>query len=143
MKKVWKQIIAGTVLLFVSLIIYEVVSLKVESLALEEAATTAKHFLEDLNTHDFAGAHTLLDTPQQRTITLAAMQVAEEQIEKKHGEPRGKPEVCEYNLNLHLTQARFFCCNDYQRDSEYIHVTLIKRTIGWRIREYRYDFGPA
>ena len=110
---------------------------------MQEAAATAKHFLGDLNAHDYVGAHALLDAPQQRVITVAAMQAVEEDIEKKHGRPLGPVGVDEYNLNQRLTRARFFCDNTYQKESEPIHIVLMKTAAGWRVSEYRYDFGPA
>jgi len=143
MKKPWKWVIAGTALVTAFLVAPVVVSFQLQTHALKEAAATATRFLGDLNAHDYEGAHALLDAPQQRAITVAALRAAEEQIEGKHGKPLGRVEVDEYNVDQGGTRARFFCDNAYAKESEPIHIVLMKTGAGWRVSEYRYDFSPA
>lgn len=71
------------------------------------------------------------------------MQSAEEDIEKKHGNPFGKPTVDEYHPNQDLTSVTLSCDNMYQRGGEPIRLVLTKTAAGWRVQEYRYDFSPA
>lgn len=143
MKETRKWVMGGSVLVLVSLVANTAVSLRQRSHAVTEASATATRFLSDLNTHDYAGAYALLDARQQRALTVAAMQTAEEQIEKKHGKPLGRREVDEYHPNQRLTTITLSCSNIYQKESEPIRVVLTRTTDGWRVQEYRYDFSPA
>lgn len=143
MKKPWKWVIGGAALIVVSPVVYQAVSWELQIRALKEAAATATRFLGDLNAHDYAGAHLLLGAPQQRSITVAALRAAEEQIEGKHGKALGRVETDEYNVDQGGTRARFFCDNAYAKESEPIHVVLMRTDAGWRVSEYRYDFSPV
>lgn len=139
MKNPWKWVITGTALVTALL----VVSLQLRSRAVGEAAATATSFLSALDSHNYAGAHDLLDAPQQQAVTPGAMQRAEEEMEKKHGEPLGKPLVDEYHPSQDLTSVTLSCDNSYQRGGDPIRVVMVKTALGWRVSEYRYDFGPA
>ena len=143
MRKPWKWVIAGAALLVALLVAPTVVSLQLRLRSRDEVAATATRFLSALDAHDYAGAHALLDTSQQQAITLGAMQRAEEDIEKKHGKPFGKPVVDEYHPNQDLTGVVLSCDNFYQNGGGPIRIVMAKTPGGWRVSEYHYDSSPA
>ena len=143
MKKAWKWITGGAVLLLVLLAFATAVSLRQRARAVAEASATATRFLSDLNAHDYRGAHALLDASQQRTLTVAAMRAAEERIESRYGRPFGKSAVDEWHPDRRLTRIALSCSNIYRKGIRPIRVVLIQTAGGWRVHEYRYDFSPA
>ena len=143
MKKYGKWLLFGSILVLLLWIVPIVQVFQMRRHAITHAAATASRFLTALNTHDYVAAHALFASSQQQTLSLTALQDAENQIEKKHGKASGQFTLNEYHPSLALTTIVLFYENDYQRQSEPVRITMILTQIGCQVQEYRYDTSPA
>ncbi len=154
MKKQWKWAIGIVLFCILALPVLFVAHIAMRSRAVNGGATVAAQFLEALRNHDYPAAHALMAPSEQATVSVPALQKAQEQIEKKHG-PWISPASCNerhpddaldritYLYPMRNDCVTYFYSVETKPDGDMEIMVRAVRTNGWRILEYQYDDGPA
>ncbi len=146
MKKQWKWAIGIVVFCILAPIAWTITSLGLRFHAEDDGAAVVSQFLAVLNAHDYTKAHALMAPSEQAAVSVAAVQEAQEQIEKKHGGHWVSPAMPnERHANEAVDHITFFYTVDFKKqyDEIFMMVRVVHTDDGWRVLEYHYDFGAA
>ena len=128
MKKPWKWVIAGSALLVVSVVAPTVVSLQSRFPRQRRGGGDRHPLFVRSGRARLRGRTRAAGRPTTASsITLSAMQKAEEEIEKKHGKPLGSPvwwtSITPATISASVTLS---CDNAYQRGGGPIRLVMAK-----------------
>ncbi len=144
MKKPWKWTLSIVAFCVLAPIVWTGSSLAIRFRAIDDGIVIASGFLNALRNHDYAAAHALMAPSEQEAVSVAALQRAQEQIEKRHGiwlSPAMKLEHHPDDALKHITY--FYEVGVKDEGGMPLMVRVVHTTSGWRVLEYQYDESAA
>lgn len=143
-KKQWKWAIGIVVFCILAPIVWAVTAESVRTHAMFSGAAVVSQFLGDLRSHDYPAAYALMAPSEQATISMAALQRGQEQIEKRKGRWLFAASPNEIHPNDALDHITYFDTVRVKPEDEmFVFVRLVRTDSGWRVLEFQYDDGPA
>ena len=144
MKKQWKWAIGIVVFCILAPLVSFATYIGIRGHAMNNGAAIVAQFLGDLRSHNYTQAHALMVPSEQATISVTALQKAQEQIEKKKGRWLFPAEPNEFHPNDTLDDIWYLYTVRVKPDDDmYVSVRVIQTADSWRVLEYHYDDDPA